>query len=92
MANKDEEIKMLKEKIAKLEEKQYTTKEQQLQKLAKLFNEKAFETKSYEYEGKKKSYQALTDFYKIMDRLGKDNVILLIEKIKRFAEVSGDEQ
>ncbi len=85
--NKDEEIKMLKEKIVRMEERQLTNKEQQLEKLAKLFGEKAFYTEYYGLKGEKKSYQKLKTFYDACGRLGKDNIIDLIEKINKFAKV-----
>lgn len=84
--NKDEEIKMLKEQIFNMKEKQFTNKEMQLKKIAELFGEKAFEEASYEFDGKTKTYQRLTSFYDSMGRMGKDSLFELKDKIKKFAE------
>ena len=64
---------MLKAKIAEMEEKQYTNKEQQLIKIANMFGENAFYEETYEYPvGEKKSYQKLHSFYDALGRMGKD--------------------
>ena len=85
--NKNDEIKLLKQKIKDMEEKQFTNKEQQLIKIAKLFGEEAFYEETYKYPvGEKKSYQKLHSFYEAMGRMGKDHLFELKKKIlEKFA-------
>ena len=98
MANKDKEIKELKERIEELEERRYTNKEVQLKKIAEIFGEEAFIENGYEYtdpdtkEKKYHNYKKPSIFYERLSRLGNDGLIDLKKKILKFTEVSEKEK
>lgn len=84
--NKDliKENRILKMEIENMKKRQYNQKEYFLKEIAQMFGEEAFTTERYEYKGEEKSYQKLKSFYDAMGRMGKDNIIELIDKIKKL--------
>ena len=81
----EEENKMLKMELTDMKKRGVTNKEHYLKELAKVFGEEAMETHEYKnHDGERKSYQSLKQFYDAVGRVGKDNLIDLIEKIKKY--------
>lgn len=76
------EYEKMKQELIELKENSLSNKEHILKSIAELFGEDSHKNESYDYQGEKRQYVKLVDFYDAMGRMGKDNLIELRNKIR----------
>lgn len=87
----EEENKILKMEIENMKKRHTSNKEYFLKKIGEVFGESAITVEEYVYKGEERSYEKLKDFYDAMGRMGKDNLIDLLNKLHRLRdEVKGE--
>jgi len=81
-------IRELQEELDELKNKQLSSKDQIIRQFAKMFNENPIEIEKYKLnDGTEKTYEKLNHFYECLSRMGKDQILELMKKIK---ELSGN--